>query len=113
MLEWYKGDDLSMLISYLSDGKDIEDDVNFNGLNEILNDGPSLLSVACFFNCTDCAKFLINSGSDILKKDNRGRQPIHFAAACGNIELVKILYHTADLCFNTDILFYLTKFWCF
>ncbi len=46
--------------------------------------------------CNDCKdpeviKLLLSKGANINSKDHIGRTPLHFAARCGNVDVVRFL----------------------
>uniref|UniRef100_A0A670JZE6 Uncharacterized protein n=1 Tax=Podarcis muralis TaxID=64176 RepID=A0A670JZE6_PODMU len=72
------------------------------GLLILLNETKPLLSFnsqqCCIDNYEEVVKLLLNHGANVNAKDNELWTPLHAAATCGHINLVKILIqHGADL----------------
>ncbi|XP_063913941.1 uncharacterized protein LOC135130478 [Zophobas morio] len=55
-----------------------------------LEDGISLIRLACIYDAPDCLLTLLNSGVDINVKDDQGRTALHFAATT-SLYCVKLL----------------------
>ncbi|KAH0619086.1 hypothetical protein JD844_018734, partial [Phrynosoma platyrhinos] len=74
---------LSLAVCYL---------LNNNFSPDLCNeDGLTALHQCCIDNYEDIVKLLLNHGADVNAKDNELWTPLHAAATCGHINLVKIL----------------------
>jgi ankyrin repeat protein len=64
----------------------------------LLSHEPPLISVAIFLNAIRCISALLVHKSNLSITDLLGRSPVHFAAACGNVDILDLLAHErADL----------------
>ncbi|PKU33374.1 protein phosphatase 1 regulatory inhibitor subunit 16b isoform x2 [Limosa lapponica baueri] len=54
-------------------------------------DGLTALHQCCIDNYEEIVKLLLNHGANVNAKDNELWTPLHAAATCGHINLVKIL----------------------
>ncbi|OHS99055.1 hypothetical protein TRFO_08621 [Tritrichomonas foetus] len=55
---------------------------------KILQDNPSLLSIAAFYGSEKCVDFLLNSNTRVSIADSAGRTPSHFAAAANKVAIL-------------------------
>lgn len=60
-------------------------------LPRFISSAPPIISVAAFFNASNCFQFLLDTGADPKKKDLLGRTTLHFAMASKNLEIVRSL----------------------
>jgi ankyrin repeat protein len=68
----------------------------------LLTHEPPLISVAIFLNAIRCISALLVHKSNLSITDSLGRCPIHFAAACGNIDILDLLAHEHANLLATD-----------
>ena len=59
-------------------------------LPRFLSSAPPIVSVAAFFNASNCVQLLIDGGADLKKKDLLGRTILHFAMASKNLDIVRV-----------------------
>ncbi|KAH0789183.1 ankyrin repeat protein [Histomonas meleagridis] len=88
----------------LSEDNIINQEVGFDKLYlpPFLSSSPPVISVAVYFNATNCVRFLMDNGADLDKKDVLGRPLIHFAVASRSMELVRLFDRKEDTMKETD-----------
>ena len=60
-------------------------------INFFINNSPTLIQVAAFYNSIDCFQFLVNKRAKLSLCDDQGISLIEYAAAGGSIDIVNYL----------------------
>ncbi|XP_056018698.1 transient receptor potential cation channel subfamily A member 1-like [Ostrea edulis] len=76
----------------------ISHDVNLNEKNR--NDGISPLHEASKYNSVDVGHLLIESGCDVMIRDNQEKTPLHHAARRGRVQMVELLLNAGNSYIN-------------
>ena len=82
---------LDLISSHLSDTTSFFLPPISKKLPRYLSNGPSLLSVSCFFASMNCFRLLLNLNPKADKIDSKGRIAIHYASAGGSLEMLREL----------------------
>ncbi|EYU38575.1 hypothetical protein ABFS82_12G144700 [Erythranthe guttata] len=70
---------------------------NFNGgIDEPMEDGDTLLHLACLYGHLNCVQFLLGKGASLEVKDEDGGIPLHDACAGGYTEIVQLMINHAN-----------------
>ncbi|KAL3839710.1 hypothetical protein ACJIZ3_024301 [Penstemon smallii] len=70
---------------------------NFDGtIDEPVEDGDTVLHLACLYGHLDCVQFLLERGANIEAKDEDGGVPLHDACAGGYADIVQLLLDRAN-----------------
>lgn len=75
----------------------------FESLDWQLKSNPTILGICCFYGSIRCVNALISMGADVNEGDDNGRQPIHFAAISGNVNVFMILIQSKVSLEATDL----------
>ncbi|GFQ00893.1 brca1-associated ring domain protein 1 [Phtheirospermum japonicum] len=70
---------------------------NFDGnIDEPMEDGDTLLHLACLYGHLTCVQFLLERGANLEAKDEDGGTPLHDACAGGYTEIAQFLINRAN-----------------
>ncbi|KAL3623356.1 hypothetical protein CASFOL_032172 [Castilleja foliolosa] len=70
---------------------------SFDGnIDEPMEDGDTLLHLACLYGHLNCVQFLLERGANLEAKDEDGGTPLHDACAGGYTEIAQFLINRAN-----------------
>ncbi|XP_051114263.1 uncharacterized protein LOC127239922 [Andrographis paniculata] len=70
---------------------------NFDGnIDDPMEDGDTLLHLACLYGHLDCVQFLLEKGANVETKDEDGAIPLHDACAGGYTEIARLIIDHAN-----------------
>ncbi|XP_057779258.1 uncharacterized protein LOC130997844 [Salvia miltiorrhiza] len=69
----------------------------FDGnIDEIVEDGDTVLHLTCLYGHLNCVQFLLERGANLEAKDEDGAIPLHDACAGGYLEIAQLLLSSAN-----------------
>lgn len=84
LTHYVKDSDVTNVLQHLKSSQAVK-------LNELDNEGLSLLHWAADRGSPDVLSALLSHGADVNVKDAEGQTPLHYAVSCGHLHCIKIL----------------------
>lgn len=72
------------------------DNLRDGSLNDVVEDGDTVLHLSCLYGYKSCVQLLLERGASLEVKDEEGAIPLHDACAGGFTEIVELLLGAAD-----------------